>query len=164
MNQDLTNTPQLQHIIDQEVEVMQSLTQILDEEQLVLVNNEAEKLETITPNKNQLLAKVVDLEKHRVTVLQQLGVSNDTSGMRQLFSANLHNPKLEASWQSLLSLSAEAQEKNRMNGLLINRQLNKNQATLNVLQAGTAHQAGSMYGADGQSKLKPSTGRGIVAG
>lgn len=164
MNQDLTNTTQLQLIIDQEIEVMRSLSQILDEEQLVLVNNEAEKLETITPNKNQLLAKVVDLEKHRVSVLQQLGVSNDTSGMRQLFAANLHNPKFEASWQSLLSLSAEAQEKNRTNGLLITRQLNKNQATLNVLQAGTGHQAGSMYGADGQSKLKPSTGRGIVAG
>jgi flagella synthesis protein FlgN len=143
---------------------MQSLSQVLEEEQLVLVNNEAEKLETITPNKNQLLTKMVELEKIRASTLLQLGLSNDAVGMRQLFATNQSDPQLETSWQLLLSLSSNAQEQNKMNGLLINRQINKNQATLNVLQSGSSHQAGSMYGADGQSKLKPSTGRGIVAG
>ncbi|WP_395012393.1 flagella synthesis protein FlgN [Undibacterium sp.] len=164
MNTILTNILLMQQIIDQEILVMQSLSEVLEEEQLVLVNNEAEKLETITPNKNQLLAKVVELEKNRASALLQLGISNDATGMRQLFAANQSDPQLESSWQLLLNLSANAQEQNRTNGLLINRHLNKNQATLNVLQAGRSHQAGSMYGADGQSKLKPSTGRGIVAG
>ena len=164
MNTVLTNTLQIQQVIEQEILVMQSLNQILDEEQMVLVNNEAEKLETITPNKNQLLAKVMELEKHRASALLQLGLSNDASGMRQLFVTKQSDPQLESSWQLLLSLSATAQEQNRTNGLLINRQINKNQATLNVLQSGRSHQAGSMYGADGQSKLKPSAGRGIVAG
>lgn len=164
MNDYLTNTARLQEIMNQEIHAMQSLIQVLEEEQLVLVNNEAEKLESITPNKNQLLAKLVELEKNRASTLLQLGVNNDAAGMRGLFTDSRNNPQLEESWQLLLKSSADAQEQNRTNGLLINRQLNKNQATLNVLQSGNSHQAGSMYGADGQSKLKPSTGRGIVAG
>jgi flagella synthesis protein FlgN len=164
MNTVLTNIVQIQQVIDEEILVMQSLSQVLEEEQLVLVNNEAEKLEAITTNKNQLLAKVMELEKNRASALLQLGLSNDANGMHQLFANDQSNPQLESSWQLLLSLSASAQEQNRTNGLLINRQINRNQATLNVLQSGRSHQAGSMYGADGQSKSKPSTGRGIVAG
>ena len=164
MNTVLTNTLQIQQVIDQEILEMQSLSQILEEEQSVLVNNEAEKLEPITTNKNQVLAKVMELEKNRASALLQLGLSNDATGMRELFAKNPSAPQLESSWELLLSLSANAQEQNRTNGLLINRQINKNQATLNVLQSGRSHQAGSMYGADGQSKLKPSAGRGIVAG
>lgn len=164
MNQALTNTVQLQQIIDQEIVAMQSLSQLLDEEQQVLVNNESEKLESITPNKNQLLAKVIELEKKRGDLLLKTGYSNDADGMLQLFAANTGSQSLENAWQSLLAVSSQAQEKNRTNGLLINRHLNKNQAALNILQSGSGHQAGSMYGADGQSKLKQNTGRGIVAG
>ncbi|MFZ6817583.1 flagella synthesis protein FlgN [Undibacterium sp. Ji22W] len=166
MNLALTNTAQLQQLIDQEIIVMQSLTQLLDEEQQVLVDNESEKLENITPNKNMLLAKVIELEKNRSELLLKSGYSNDINGMRQLLAANpsIQVLELENTWQSLLDISSLAQEKNRTNGLLINRHLNKNQAALNVLQSGSGHQAGSMYGADGQSKLKPNAGRGIVAG
>ncbi len=164
MNQTLNNTAQIQQIINNEIDVMQSLVQLLEEEQQVLINNESEKLETITPNKNQLLSKVVELEKSRGQAILQLGLSNDADGMRQLFAANSSNVELTNAWQSLLSLSGTAQEQNKNNGLLINRQLSKNQAALNILQSGSAHQAGSMYGADGQSKMKSNTGRGIVAG
>ncbi|MBC3808675.1 flagellar protein FlgN [Undibacterium seohonense] len=164
MNDFLTNTARLQEIMDLEIHAMQSLIQILEQEQLVLVNNEAEKLESITPIKSQLLAKLVELEKNRASTLSQLGVNNDAAGIHGLFSDSRINSQLKESWHQLLKVSADAQEQNRTNGLLINRQLNKNQATLNVLQSGNSHQAGSMYGADGQSKLKPSTGRGIVAG
>lgn len=164
MNQALTNTVQLQQIIDQEIVAMQSLSQLLDEEQQVLVNNESEKLESITPNKNQLLAKVVELEKKRGELLLKTGYGNDADGMRQLFATNTDNQSLENAWRTLLDISSQAQEKNKTNGLLINRHLNKNQAVLNVLQSGSGHQAGSMYGADGQSKLKQNTGRGIIAG
>nr|WP_315466935.1 flagellar protein FlgN [uncultured Undibacterium sp.] len=164
MNDFLTNTARLQEIMDLEIHAMQSLIQILEQEQLVLVNNEAEKLESITPIKSQLLAKLVELEKNRASTLSQLGVNNDAAGIQELFSDSRINSQLKESWHQLLKVSADAQEQNRTNGLLINRQLNKNQATLNVLQSGNSHQAGSMYGADGQSKLKPSTGRGIVAG
>lgn len=164
MNQALTNTAQLQQILDQEVVIMQALTQLLDEEQQVLVNNEAEKLETITPNKNQLLAQVVELEKVRNELLSKAGYSNDSSGMRLYCATQPSNVALDNAWKNLLAISAQAQEKNKTNGLLISRHLNRNQASLNVLQSGSGHQAGSMYGADGQSKLKTNSARGIVAG
>jgi flagellar biosynthesis/type III secretory pathway chaperone len=121
-------------------------------------------LEVITPNKNSLLSKVVELEKSRSQVLAQLGLSNDAVGMSQFLAINSHNAELELAWKSLLAISSAAQEQNKNNGQLINRQLSKNQAALNVLQSGSAHQAGSMYGADGQSKVKSNANRGIVAG
>lgn len=164
MNQTLTNTTQLQQILDQEIVIMQSLTKVLDEEQLVLVENEAEKLEVITPNKNQLLAQVVELEKSRSELLNKAGYSNDNNGMQQFCAAQANKDNLDKAWNALLEISLQAQEKNRTNGMLISRHLNRNQATLNVLHSGSGHQAGSMYGADGQSKLKTTTARGIVAG
>lgn len=164
MNQSLNNTVQILQIINHEIDVMQSLTKLLEEEQLVLINNESDKLEVITPNKNSLLSKVVELEKSRSQVLAQLGLSNDAVGMNQFLAANSQNSELEVAWKSLLSISSAAQEQNKNNGQLINRQLSKNQAALNILQSGSAHQAGSMYGADGQSKVKSNAGRGIVAG
>ncbi|MBC3830366.1 flagellar protein FlgN [Undibacterium amnicola] len=164
MNQSLNNTAQVLQIIHHEIDVMQSLAQLLEEEQLVLIDNESDKLEVITPNKNSLLSKVVELEKSRSQVLAQLGLSNDAVGMSQFLAMNSHNAELELAWKSLLAISSAAQEQNKNNGQLINRQLSKNQAALNVLQSGSAHQAGSMYGADGQSKVKSNANRGIVAG
>ena len=55
MNQSLNNTAQVLQIIHHEIDVMQSLAQLLEEEQLVLIDNESDKLEVITPNKNSLL-------------------------------------------------------------------------------------------------------------
>lgn len=164
MNQALTNNVQLQQVIDQEIVAMQSLSQLLDEEQQVLVDNESEKLEAITPNKNQLLTTVFELEKKRSELLLKTGYSNDADGMRQFLATITGSQSLENAWQNLLDISNKAQEKNRINGQLINRHLSKNQAALNILHSGSGHQAGSMYGADGQSKLKKNAKRGIVAG
>ncbi|MBR7798791.1 flagella synthesis protein FlgN [Undibacterium fentianense] len=164
MNPILTNASQLKQIIEQEVQVMQSLSLLLSEEQQVLVNNESEKLELITPNKNQLLTQIVELEKSRSHAMNQLGLPNDAKGMQALFSGDADAKALQSLWQTLIQISSTAQEQNKTNGLLINRQINKNQATLSILQSGNNHQAGSMYGADGQSKIKASAARGIVAG
>ncbi|MFZ6800286.1 flagella synthesis protein FlgN [Undibacterium sp. Di24W] len=162
MNDGLTNSRKLQQFLDDEVVLMRSLDQLLMEEQAVLTDNEAEKLGTITPEKNNVLMQIIELEKNRNLFLTSVGYTPDAKGMQDFFSAPTNDAKIEETWKLLLSISSEAQEKNRTNGLLISRQLSRNQSALNVLQQN--NQTGSMYGADGQSKNSPSAGRGIVAG
>ncbi len=162
MNDALTNSRKLQDFLEKEIVLMRSLDQLLIEEQTVLTNNEAEKLGTITPEKNNVLMQIVELEKNRNLFLSAIGYTPDAKGMQDFFAATENGGQLEDNWKNLLSISSEAQEKNRTNGLLINRQLSRNQSALNILQQNT--QTGSMYGADGQSKNSSTTGRGIIAG
>ena len=162
MNDALTNSRKLQDFLDKEIVLMRSLDQLLIEEQTVLTNNEAEKLGTITPEKNNVLMQIVELEKNRNLFLSAIGHTPDAKGMQDFFATSENSSNLESDWKNLLSISSEAQEKNRTNGLLINRQLSRNQSALNILQQNT--QTGSMYGADGQSKNNSTTGRGIIAG
>ncbi len=162
MNEALTDPRKLQQLLDNEVVLMRSLDQILTQEETVLINNEAEKLGVITPEKNAVLMQILELEKNRNQLLTSIGYAPDAKGMQDFFAASVENTPLKEMWETLLTISSVAQEKNRTNGLLISRQLSRNQSALNVLQQNT--QTGSMYGADGQSKNSPNTGRGIVAG
>jgi len=162
MNEALTDPRKLQQLLDSEVVLMRSLDQMLTQEETVLINNEAEKLGAITPKKNAVLMQILELEKNRNQLLTSIGYAPDAKGMQDFFAASVENTPLKEIWETLLTISSVAQEKNRTNGLLISRQLSRNQSALNVLQQNT--QTGSMYGADGQSKNSPNTGRGIVAG
>lgn len=162
MNEALTNSRKLQQLMEDEVVLMRSLDQLLAEEQSILTNNEAEKLGVITPEKNNLLTRIIELEKNRNLLLSSIGYSPDTKGMQAFFDTVPDNLAMEETWKVLLSISSDAQEKNRTNGLLINRHLSRNQSALNILQQN--NQSSSMYGADGQTRNSSNSGRGIVAG
>lgn len=143
-----------------EVAAMRSFVDVLKQEQQSLVDNNADELIAITPRKNELLTSIMGMENQRSLNLVGLGLSTDANGMQQLLT-QANDETLTESWSKLLLISADAQELNRTNGLLINRQMSRNQGALNLLQQGPA---GAMYGADGQSKVSTNTGRGIVAG
>lgn len=143
-----------------EVAAMRSFVDVLKQEQQALVNNNADELIAITPQKNELLTSIMGMENQRNLNLVSLGLSTDATGMQNLLKQATH-AALTEHWDTLLLVSGEAQELNRTNGLLINRQMSRNQGVLNILQQ---DQAGAMYGADGQSKISTNTGRGIVAG
>ena len=64
-------------------------------------------------------------------------------------------------WVELLALTQSAQEINRVNGLLINTHLTRNQVALSVLHG--ADQRSGFYGPDGQAKI-PVTARNLVIG
>ena len=139
---------------------MRSFVEMLTKEQQALINNNAEELIAITPQKNEMLTSIMGMENQRSLNLISLGLSADAAGMQTLLTQDSH-ASLTDHWNTLLAVSAEAQELNRTNGLLINRQMSRNQGVLNLLQK---DQAGAMYGADGQSKISTNAGRGIVAG
>lgn len=143
-----------------EVVAMTSFVDVLKQEQQALVDNNADELIAITPQKNEALNSIMGMEQQRNQRLIELGLSTDATGMQNLLSQT-NFAALSQEWENLLLISSEAQELNRTNGLLITRQMTRNQGVLNILQQ---DQAGAMYGADGQSKVSTNTGRGIVAG
>jgi flagella synthesis protein FlgN len=140
---------------------MHDLKQLLELEQSVLIENEADKLSNTLEEKNKLITEINLLEKQRVHHLGQLGHRNDAAGM-QAFLEQHASSSLPQAWQSLMEVSAQAQELNRNNGMLINRQLNRNQQALNILRKNDPHS--STYGADGQTKLGSRAGRGFSVG
>ncbi len=162
MSANLTNVHNIANIITQEVELMTSLVQLLQNEEQILIDNAAEKLEGIVAEKNNLLMQIIALEKNRNQQLGQAGFGTDAEGMNSLLSQFSSELDIEANWKSLLELSAAAKENNRTNGILINRQMTRNQTALNILQQND--QTAAVYGADGQSRLSSNSGRGIIAG
>lgn len=152
----------LSTLISKEVELMTLLLAALKKEEQVLVDNESEKLEQVVAEKNILISDIIALEKKRNQLLSLAGYSIDRDGMNSFLTSAQSEPKLQQSWDALLELSAKAKENNRTNGLLINRQMVRNQTTLNILQQND--QSASVYGADGQSKSNATGGRGFIAG
>lgn len=149
-------------LLTKEVELMNSFVSVLQKEEQILSDNQAEKLEQIIGEKNLVLNDILVIEKQKNQLLTQLGFAIDAEGMNAFLAKTSGERSIHESWKQLLELSAQAKECNRVNGLLINRQMVKNQTALNILQQ--TDQNAAVYGADGQSKTTSSSGRGFIAG
>jgi flagella synthesis protein FlgN len=160
MNTHQSSSEHLVKILNDELTLMQNLKLLLELEQSILIENDADKLAGTLQNKNKLLAEINQLEKLRVKSLTQLGINPNAEDF-QLFITQNNNLNLQQAWGQLVDLSAQAQELNRNNGMLINRQINRNQQALNILQQNDPHT--NTYGADGQTKIGNQTGRGFAA-
>lgn len=145
----------------EELSSMSFFVDLLKTEENALVDADATMLNNITQAKGEQLTTLSSLEKKRQTYLAHMGYSADAKGMQDYLATQSDNASSEI-WMKLLQISAIAKENNRTNGILINRQLTKNQGALNILQQNNP--AGTMYGPNGQSTSKPSSGRGFIVG
>jgi flagella synthesis protein FlgN len=152
----------IQQCLQEEVSIMSSLADLLKQEQAALVESDIVQLNDFTQSKGQLVVKMTELEKKRNSFLNELGFNADIEGMQAyLQQADVAQTSAQ-DWDALLQLTVQAKEDNRTNGLLINRRLSLNQATLHLLQKNN-NQAGSMYGPNGQSTVKTTLGKGYIA-
>jgi flagella synthesis protein FlgN len=127
-----------------------SLVELMKQEQQYLVALDADGLAGLTPNKNALLQELAALSKGRHAALAAAGCEGSEAGMEP-WLAVAGNPEQRAQWEDLLALTREAKELNRVNGMLINKQLAHNQGVLNALRTPAGAQAGAIYGATGQT-------------
>ncbi|MES2534879.1 MAG: flagellar protein FlgN [Pseudomonadota bacterium] len=138
-----------------------SLLTVLTQEQQSLVDADTDGLAALTAEKTKLVARMSALAHQRHRTLALAGFAASEAGML----AWLDNPAVQAdgreTWRELLSVMRSAQELNRTNGLLINKQMARNQQALKVLQGGA--QAGNFYGPNGQATIT-SVGRRLVVG
>ena len=152
----------IQECLQEEVITMSSLADLLKKEQVALIESDIVQLNDYTQSKGQLVVRMSELEKKRNRALGELGFNADLAGMQAYLQQATQTEESARNWNTLLQLSLQAKEDNRNNGLLINRRLSLNQATLNVLQQNN-NQAGSLYGPNGQSTIKSTPGKGYIA-
>lgn len=126
------------------------LIALMEQEQQLLVTLNVDALAELTPQKNALLAELTAQSIQRYTTLSAAGFDGEEAGMAKWVESH---PEQDAgaAWNALLALAAQAKELNRVNGLLINKQLANNQTILNALRTPTQGEAGTMYGASGQT-------------
>lgn len=134
----------------QEQQHLGSLIELMKQEQQLLVAADADGLAETTPRKNALLQALADLSAQRHAALLAAGCEGSESGMEPWLAVG-GNDEARTQWEALLALAREAKELNRVNGMLINKQLAHNQGVLNALRMPAGADAGGVYGASGQA-------------
>ena len=133
-----------------EHERITALVELMKQEQQFLVAADADGLAGITPRKVALVQELAQLSRERHAALGNAGFIASEAGM-ELWLAAHGDEDARSAWTTLLARTAEAKELNRVNGMLINRQMAHNQTVLNALRTPTAAPESTLYGAKGQT-------------
>ncbi|OON40699.1 flagellar biosynthesis protein FlgN [Izhakiella australiensis] len=126
--------------LDKMLEVLASLTDIMDAEQQQLSAGQVNSslLQRITEDKSSLLGTLNFIEQMRRDASQQLGLHAPYSGQ----------PQLAQRWSAIQERTINLRDKNQHNGLLLNHQMAHTEQTLGVLRP---LQSQHFYGPDGQA-------------
>lgn len=126
-----------------------TLLKLMKQEQQCLVSADTDGLTAITPQKSQLISQMGQLASQRHQALGAAGFAAREAGM-DAWLASCNDPAASPLWQELLMLTREAKELNRVNGMLINKQMTYNQNVINAMRT-PAHGADTgFYGPSGQ--------------
>ena len=132
-----------------EQQLIASIVELMKTEQQLLVSADADGLSNLTPKKLQLAQQAAGLSRMRHKALGAAGFTAGEAGMEPWLAADA-NGDLRAQWDRLLELTRQAKELNRVNGMLVNKQLAHTQGALNALR-GEQGGASSVYGPGGQA-------------
>jgi flagella synthesis protein FlgN len=133
-----------------EHERIAALVELMKQEQQLLVAADADRLAELTPRKVALVQELAQCSRERHAALGNAGFLAAEAGMEPWLAAQ-GDAAARSAWNGLLALAAEAKELNRVNGMLINRQMAHNQTVLNALRTPTAAPESTLYGAKGQT-------------
>jgi flagellar biosynthesis protein FlgN len=131
-----------------ERQLLATLTELLQEEQRVLVAADADSVATITPRKIQLVQQLAAQAAIRHRALGAAGFESAEAGMEPWLAAQ-NSTDVRAEWEQLLDATREAKELNRINGMLINKQLAYNQQKLAELGTDAPGGNAAVYGPGG---------------
>ena len=149
--------------IQNESDAMAALVEVLKMEQQALTLAPSltlmEEISELTQKKNSLIATISQLGRQRKNELARLGFKLIDTKLPEW----LQDQAQKDCWAKLIGHTKKANELNRVNGILINKHLLRNQSTLQVLYRN--HRSGgmpSLYGANGQSNTQRSIMRGFT--
>ncbi|MGZ5201919.1 MAG: flagella synthesis protein FlgN [Telluria sp.] len=131
-----------------ERQLLATLTELLKEEQRVLVAADADSVAQITPRKTQLVQQLAAQAAVRHRALGAAGFEAAEAGMEPWLAAQ-GATDVRVEWEQLLDATREAKELNRVNGMLINKQLAYNQQKLGELGANGPDGGAAVYGPGG---------------
>ncbi len=149
----------------QEQQAARTLIDLLQQEQALLISADIEGLTMVTERKGPVIALMSELATKRHRLLAAAGHPASEAGMQAWIDARaagkLAQSAAVSAWTGLLAMARQAQEINRINGVLISSHMARNQGALNVLRVQTS--GGNFYGPDGQASAR-GMGRGLVVG
>lgn len=148
------------HSLGKELDAGKALLTLLQQEQQHLVNADLDGLTRVTEEKTKAVARMTELAQGRHRALAAQGFEASEAGMRDWLNTPAVAAASGKSWTALLDLAREAKELNRLNGLLLNQHMARNQGAINVLQGTPA--GGGMYGPNGQSTSRASSRKLVV--
>ena len=144
----------------EEQEAIKALSALLQQEQEFLIATDVEGVASLTEPKAQAAYHMAELASRRHHALAAAGHEASEAGMQAWLETPAASAEVIADWHALIALAEAGKEINRVNGTLINKQMARNQAVLEVLQHGSV-QNSPVYGPNGQTSSK-SAGRHIV--
>jgi flagellar biosynthesis protein FlgN len=134
----------------EEHQLMTSLLEVMKQEQAFLVRADTDGLTEVTPRKSSLITQMAELASARHQALGAAGFAPREAGM-EAWLDSISDNEAAALWQSLLAVTAEAKEMNRVNGMLINKQLAHNQNIIHAMRQPSSGGDAAMYGPKGQA-------------
>jgi flagellar biosynthesis/type III secretory pathway chaperone len=132
-------TPKL-HALNQALEAFLAL---LEEETIALASGNSDRLGELTHQRHGASQSLAELWRQ---LAEQLGLAAN-AGLPALRMRAFADAMPSAEWQLLEKLTADATRLNRVNGRLIEEQMRRTQAAMQVLQSASTR---SLYGADGR--------------
>lgn len=147
-------------MLREEQQLITELLQILKDEQQSLVAADIDRLAALTPRKSEVLMRMGALAATRHAALGEAGFEAREAGM-EMWLCTHGTPDDKALWNDVLAQTREAKELNRLNGMLINKQLSHTQGALQALRP--QNPAGNVYGPTGLTATT-TTSRGFLAG
>lgn len=139
-----------QRLADELGELERFLT-LLDAEQAVLQQGEADKLPPLVAQKSALAARLGQLLAQREQSLINAGFAGGREGMESWLARQSNASRLLEQWQRLLTMAQTARDRQDTNGKLIALQLQHNQQALAALMSASGRPL--TYGPDGQQRV-----------
>ena len=133
-----------------EQHLVSSLLGLMKQEQQCLIDADIDGLNAITPRKAVLMNELAVLANQRHQALAAAGFAAEEAGMQE-WVAEAANSGAGEAWQQLLGLTREAKEVNRLNGMLINKQMTHNQNLINAMRQPANAADTAVYGPTGQA-------------
>jgi flagella synthesis protein FlgN len=145
----------------EEHELMTSLLEVMKQEQDLLVRADTDGLTEVTPRKSSLITQMAALAAARHEALGAAGFAPREAGM-EAWLDSINDGAAAAQWQALLAATVEAKEMNRVNGMLINKQLSHNQNIIHAMRQPASGGDAGMYGPKGQATVSGPSRRFVV--
>ncbi|MDB5935085.1 MAG: hypothetical protein JWQ01_2429 [Massilia sp.] len=143
-----------------EQQLIGSLIGLMKQEQQFLVSADTEGLATITPQKAALVQQAAQLAGQRHQALGAAGFTAGEAGMEDWLAGS--DDATRTLWRELLELTREAKELNRVNGMLVNKQMTNTQVVLNAMRTPAGGAEAGVYGPSGQAAAGGPSRRFVV--
>ena len=139
---------------------LQDFIILLEREQGLLVENNADQLLELAEQKSACAINLNELAESRRSLLRKnipvLSVEAIPAWLKT------HSTEGLAIWKKIRTLAEHAQQINHTNGELIQMKIRHNQQSLTVLS--NAVNKANLYGPDGQTSFSPGSGRSLGSG